>query len=162
MSPVAYISTSRPIPPSFLSILTSVPQSALTPYHRLFGRMILAPLLLGHATLYLSFFAQSSHPDYPSLLAKRFEDPDVQWGLGALTVVISVLLFTRPFGQKRSWTSWTGGSVRSARCSFYVGHLLLVGALYAAAWSHVKQARPFVVESLAASMVNVGCWMLVG
>lgn len=161
MSPVSYISASRPTCPSFLSILTSIPQSTLTAYHRLFGRVILGPLLLGHATLYLSFFAQSSHPDYPSLLAKRFEDSDVQWGFGALTVVVAlVLLFTRPFGRRGRWTSWVGGSVRSARRVFYIGHLMLVGALYGAAWCHVKQARPFVVESVVGALVNVGCWLL--
>lgn len=163
MSPVSYIFTSRPTCPSFLSIVTSIPQSALTAYHRLFGRVILAPLLLGHATLYLSFFAQSSHPDYPSLLAKRLGDSDVQWGIGAVIVMVAiVLLFTRPFGRKGGWTSWAGGSVRSARRVFYIVHLVLVGALYAAAWSHVKQARPFVVESVVGAIVNVGCWALIG
>ena len=157
MSPASYIS-SKPTSPSFISILTTIPQSSLTPYHRLLGRVIIAPLLISHATLYISFFAQSSHPDYPSLLDKRVLDSDVQWGFGAVSMVIFVIFFVRPLG-KRSWM-WKGESIREDRWSFYLGHLMLVGALGGAAWCHVKHARPFVLEALIGALVNVLCWWI--
>jgi hypothetical protein len=74
MSPVWYISASRPTSPSVVSILTGIPQSALTPFHRLFGRVVISLLLIAHATLYLSFFVQSPHPDFRSLLVKRIRN----------------------------------------------------------------------------------------
>lgn len=156
MSPLSYLSSAGPTSPSVLSILTSIPQSSLTPYHRLLGRVIVAPLLISHATLYISFFGQSSHPDYPSLLDKRILDPDVQWGLGAASMVIFVIFFVRPRG-KSSWL-WKGESIREERWTFFVAHLMLVGALGGAAWCHVKQARPFVLEALVGTLVNVVCW----
>jgi hypothetical protein len=162
IAPASYIS-SRPTSPSFLSVITSVPQASLTPYHRLFGRVILAPLFLGHAALYLSFFAQSAHPDYPSLLAKRIGDPDVQWGIGALSMVVSVLLFSRPLGRKGGGKLWTTGSVGTDRRVFYVVHVLLVAGFCTAAYSHVAQARVFVLQTLGGFVVNGGCsWMLLG
>lgn len=151
MAPASYI-TSRPTSPSFLSALTTVPQSSLTPYHRLFGRVVLAPLLLSHGSLYLSFFAQSAHPDFPSLLAKRVNDPDVQWGIGALSMIISVLLFTRPKG---GWKLRSTGSSQSDRRVFYVVHVLLVAGFCAAAYSHVVHARGFVLQTLAGFAVNM-------
>lgn len=161
MSPVSYIS-SRPTSSSLVSILTTIPQSALTPYHRLFGRVILAPLLLSHANLYLSFFAQSPHPDYPSLIAKRIQDPDVQWGLGAISLAVSIILYARPLGRRQSSKRGSTGSIRSERRVFYVVHLLLVAGLCAAAYFHVVHARVYVFQTLAAFLVNLGCWLLLG
>lgn len=161
MAPASYIS-SRPTSPSFLSALTSIPQPLLTPYHRLFGRVILAPLLLGHALLYLSFFLQSPHPSYSSLLAKRIFDPDVQLGLAALSLVVCVLLFARPSGEKGR-RLWRTGSIRSDRRVFYVVHVLLVSSLCLAAYSHVVHARVFVLQALGGFVTNAACsWMLLG
>lgn len=161
MAPAAYI-TSRPASSSLLSALTCIPQPSLTPYHRLFGRVVIGPLLLGHASLYLSFFAQSAHPEYPSLLAKRINDPDVQWGFGALTMAVSVLLFARPSGPG-AWRFRGTGTLRSDRQVFYVVHLLLIGCFCSAAYCHVAQARTFVVQGLTGFVVNVGCsWILMG
>ncbi|RLL96630.1 hypothetical protein CFD26_102656 [Aspergillus turcosus] len=110
MSPVWYISTSRRTSPSVVSILTAIPQSALTPFHRLFGRVVLAPLLIAHATLYLSFFVQSSHPAFSSLLAKRIRDPDVQWGLCGIVSTILILLLARPLGSTSGLRAMKTGS----------------------------------------------------
>lgn len=161
MSPVSFIST-NPISPSLVSILTGIPQSKLTPYHRLFGRVILAPLLLGHANLYLSFFAQSTHPEYSSLIEKRIQDSDVQWGLGAITLAVSIILYARPLGRRQTSKRASTGSISSQRRVFYAVHLLLVAGLCAAAYLHVVHARVYVGETLAAFLVNLGCWFMLG
>ncbi|KKK19044.1 hypothetical protein AOCH_004186 [Aspergillus ochraceoroseus] len=138
MSPVLYISTSKPRSSSLVSILTSIPQPSLTPYHRVFGRVVVPPLLLAHATLYDSFFLQSSHPDYSSLFAKRILDRDVQWGIAAVCMVIAVMAFMRPIGATGG--IWKG-SIKNRRRAFYIVHVSIVGALCTAAYFHVKQAR---------------------
>lgn len=160
MSPVWYISTSRLTSPSVVSFLTAIPQSALTPFHRLFGRVVLAPLLIAHATLYLSFFVQSSHPAFSSLLAKRIRDPDVQWGLCGIVSTILILLLTRPLGSTSGLRAMKTGSVHTRRKVFYIVHVLLVAALCLAAYCHVAQAQTFVLETLGAFSLNVAwCWM---
>jgi hypothetical protein len=160
MSPVWYISTSRVTSPSVVSILTAIPQSALTPFHRLFGRVVLSPLLMAHATLYLSFFAQSSHPDFSSLLAKRIRDWDVQWGLCGIVITILILLLARPLGSTSGLRTIKTGSIHMKRQVFYIVHVLLVAALCLAAYYHVAQAQTFVLETLWAFALNVACsWM---
>ncbi|KAJ5678924.1 hypothetical protein N7462_007168 [Penicillium macrosclerotiorum] len=160
MSPAAYISTSKPSASSIFSFLTSVPQATVTPYHRLFGRVVISPLLFGHATLYLLFFVQSSHPEYSSLFAKRILDSDVQCGLVALSAAISLLFFARPRGAApksgiRAWFS--AGSIQTRRRSFYYGHVALVVLLSAAAYYHVAQAQKYMLQALGASVVNGVC-----
>ncbi|KAF7592564.1 hypothetical protein BBP40_012724 [Aspergillus hancockii] len=157
----AFYPSAKPMSPSIMSVLTSISQPALTPYHRLFGRVVLSPLLIGHAILYLNFFAQSSHPDFSSLLAKRIQDPDVQWGFGGLTFAVLVLLFVRPLRTAFWVQAWPTSSVKIRRQVFYYGHVLLVAALCVAAYYHVPQARIFVIEALVAFAVNaVCCWKL--
>ncbi|KAL2002334.1 hypothetical protein VTN02DRAFT_162 [Thermoascus thermophilus] len=155
LSPTSFIFTSNPALPSILSVMTSIPQPALTPYHRLFGRLVVLPLLLGHGALYLLFFAQSSHPDFGTLLMKRVQDPDVQWGLAGLGLALSVLLF-----QRR--TPRTLGSLLGYRKrTFYVVHLSLVAGMLAAAWFHVIYARVFVLEAVGIFLANIACcWAL--
>ncbi|KAF9895381.1 hypothetical protein FE257_000286 [Aspergillus nanangensis] len=157
MSPVYYISVSKPASPSVVSILTSISQPMLSPYHRLFGRIVLSPLLVGHAALYLAFFAQSDHPDFSSLLVKRLQDDDVQCGILAISVVVSVLLFVRPVGNPYWLRLWTSTSIRSRREAFYTVHLSLVAGLCLVAYYHVAQAQTFVLQALAAFVVNAGC-----
>ncbi|KAB8236345.1 putative metalloreductase Fre8, partial [Aspergillus alliaceus] len=157
ISPPLYLDTSNPASPSTMSILTSTMQPALTPYHRLFGRVVLSPLLAGHAALYLNFFAQSSHPDFSSLLTKRLQDTDVQWGFGGLTLLIMILLFVRPL-RAAFWVQlWPTSSPKARREAFYYGHISLVVLLCVAAYYHVAQARVFIIEALAASVVNSVC-----
>ncbi|KAA8644687.1 putative metalloreductase Fre8 [Aspergillus tanneri] len=160
MSPSLYIITSKSGSPSILSVLISIPQPALTPYHRLLGRLVLPPLLVGHATLYLSFFVQSSHPDFSSLFAKRIQDLDVQWGISAVSIAILLLLFARPLSASRGVWSWTTASVKTKRQVFYITHIFLVATLCLAAYFHVVHARVFVLEALVGFAINVACcWM---
>ncbi|KAJ5364140.1 uncharacterized protein N7496_009853 [Penicillium cataractarum] len=165
MSPAAYISTSKPAASSIFSFVTSIPQATVTPYHRLFGRMVISPLLVGHATLYLSFFIETNHPEFGSLLNKRVRDLDVQCGLFAISMVISLIFYVRPRGaalktgtQGRS----AAGSMQERRRSFYYGHISLVALLCFAAYYHVLQAQKYMVQALGAFLVNgVFSWVVV-
>lgn len=160
MSPAAYISTSKPSASSIFSFLTSIPQATVTPYHRLFGRMVISPLLFGHATLYLLFFVQSSDPEFGSLLAKRINDLDVQCGLLALFTAIVLLLFARPRAVARR----EGGQAQAKtapmpdqRRSFYYGHISLVLLLCVAAYYHVAHAQKYMLQALGAFVINAVC-----
>lgn len=160
MSPAAYISTTKPSASSIFSFLTAIPQATVTPYHRLFGRVVISPLLFGHATLYLLFFVQSSHPEFSSLLAKRVRDFDVQCGLLALSATVSLLLFARPRGlARRSGAQAQTGtaSMQERRRLFYFGHVLLVVALCVAAYFHVAQAQKYMVQAFGGFVLNGVC-----
>ncbi|KAJ5625545.1 hypothetical protein N7510_001854 [Penicillium lagena] len=165
MSPAAYISSTKPSAASMVSVLTSLPQSTLTPYHRLFGRVVISALLLGHAILYLSFFVQSSHPEFGSLLLKRVRDSDVQCGLVAISMVVSILLYVRPRAavSKGALSSSSPlGSMQDRRRSFYAGHVLLVLGLCLAAYFHVAYAQFYMLQALGAFVVNGVCsWVMV-
>lgn len=154
MSPAAYISTSRPSAASIFSYLTSTPQSTVTPYHRLFGRIVIIPLLAGHAILYLLFFVQSEHPEYGTLFSKRVRDYDVQCGLLAISTAILLLVFARP---RASQARPIVGSMQGRRRSFYYGHVFLVAILCASAYAHVSQAQKFMLQALGASLLNGVC-----
>lgn len=164
LAPTSFIFTSNPALPSLLSSLTSIPQTTLAPYHRLFGRLIIVPLLCGHGILYLLFYVQSSHPLFGTLLAKRIRDLDVQCGLAALATALLVLIFGRSTLWQLRSLQWPGlRSAEERRRVFYIGHLVLVGALLALAYSHVIYARPYVLEAIGVSIANlVYCWLLVG
>lgn len=157
MSPAAYISTTKPSAASAFSFITSIPQATMTPYHRLFGRVVIAPLLFGHASLYLLFFVQSSHPEFSSLLAKRVRDFDVQCGLLALSTVVLLLIFVRPRGVARKSGAQPATSMQERRRTFYFGHVLLVTILCGCAYCHVSYARKYMLQALGASVVNGGC-----
>lgn len=157
-----------------MSFLTSVPQPHLTPYHRLYGRVVLTPLLLGHVVLYLAFFAQSASPNpaFDSLLAKRIRDPDVQWGLGAVGAAAVVLfVLTRPLRQRSrgmgpglgqgsgldftTLVTGSSSSVNDQRWRFYIAHVLLVGVFCLAMYWHVAQAKPYVLETLGSFVLSL-------
>ncbi|KAJ5938822.1 hypothetical protein N7466_001956 [Penicillium verhagenii] len=167
MSPAAYISTSKPSAASIFSFITNVPQGTLTPYHRLFGRVVISPLIFGHATLYLLFFVQNSHPEFGTLLAKRVRDLDVQCGLLALSTAIVLLLFARPRGTAQKGASRVratvvAGSMQDRRRYFYLVHVSLVVVLCGAAYFHVAQAQRYMAQSLGAFVLNaVGSWVAV-
>lgn len=162
MSPAAYISTSKPTAASVFSFLTSVPQSAVTPYHRLFGRMVILPLLFSHASLYLLFFVQTNHPEFGTLLAKRVRDSDVQCGISALLSAAFLLLFTRPRGVASKGENRTAGSIQERRKSFYWGHVSLAAFLCISAFYHVVYARKYMLQTLGASVLNgVFSWAMV-
>lgn len=156
MSPVSYINTSKPVSPTAISILTSIPQHILTPYHRVFGRLVLAPLLFGHATLYLFFFGLSEHPEFGILLWKRISDLDVQLGIAALFTIISLATLARPMSQGRGLQLGLSSMTRR-RQVFYVLHVLLVVGLATAAYFHVSYARKYVLQALGCLVVNVAC-----
>ena len=168
-APGSYFSSFKPVSPSILSFLTSIAQPFLTPYHRLFGRIVFTPLILGHIFLYLVFFAQSANPNpaFGSLLAKRIWDADVQWGITAVSVAATVLfVLTRPLGQQRgqglssvvwhfSLGSDLGSPMKDQRWRFYVAHVLLVGVFCLAVYVHVGQAKPFVLETVGSYAVSL-------
>lgn len=163
MSPAAYIS-SKPTASSVLSFLTGISQPTLTPYHRLFGRLVISPLLLAHATLYMSFFVQSSHPEFGTLLAKRVQDLDVQCGMLAIFSAVLLFLFSRPrAAQPVGIQAWlVQGPLRERRRMFYFGHVSLAILLGVAAYFHVKQAQKYVMQTMWASVLNGVCsWAIV-
>lgn len=159
MSPALYLEASKAASPSLMAVLTGLSQPSVTPIHRLFGRIVIGPLLITHAALYLNFFSQSAHPEFGTLLAKRLLDEDVQWGIAALTMLVVVLIFVRPVGMTTRWwlrfsPAW---SVQTRREVFYTVHVLFVGMLCAAAYCHVEQAKGFVLQTLGCSVVNYVC-----
>ncbi|KAJ5746406.1 hypothetical protein N7520_011588 [Penicillium odoratum] len=162
MSPAAYISISKPSAASVFSFITSIPQGTLTPYHRLFGRVVISPLLFGHASLYLLFFVQNSHPEFGILLAKRVRDFDVQCGLLALSGAVALFFFARPRVTTRRGAAGAAGSIQDRRRVFYLVHVSLVALLCGAAYFHVAQAQKYMVQSLGAFLMNgVGSWAAV-
>lgn len=143
-----------------VSLLASLPQATITPYHRLFGRVVISPLLFGHATLYLLFFVQNDHPEYASLLLKRIRDFDVQCGLLALTTTITLLFYVRPRAavrRARALAQPPAEPMQDRRRSFYLGHVSLVVVLCAAAFYHVSYAQVYMVQTLGAFVVNGVC-----
>ena len=127
--------------------------------------MVISPLLVGHAILYLLFFVQSSHPEYGILLAKRVLDLDVQCGLFAISMVVALLLFARPrvVPQKGASRARAAvGSMQERRRVFYLAHVMLAGALCLAAYFHVAQAQKYMMQTLGAFMLNGLCsWAMV-
>ncbi|PKY04256.1 hypothetical protein P168DRAFT_253187 [Aspergillus campestris IBT 28561] len=159
MSPALYPEASKAASPSLMAVMTGLPQPSITPIHRLFGRIVIAPLLTAHAALYLNFFSQSAHPEFGTLLAKRLLDEDVQWGIAGLTMLGAVLVFVRPVGRTtRWWLSFSPGwSVQTRREVFYTVHVLVVGMFCGAAYWHVEWARGFVLQTLGCAVVNYVC-----
>ncbi|KAJ5774368.1 hypothetical protein N7457_009264 [Penicillium paradoxum] len=150
---------SHPEASSVMSVVTGIPQRVLTPYHRLFGRTVVV-LLLAHATLYTLFFVQSSHPEFGILFYKRVEDLDVQCGMLAILSAALLFLFVRPTSQQA--TQSLQGTLQERRKTFYYGHVSLVVLLCIAAYFHVQQAQKYILQTLAASMLNWVCSRVVG
>ncbi|KAJ5468426.1 hypothetical protein N7475_006178 [Penicillium sp. IBT 31633x] len=147
---------SNPTASSVLAVLTGISQRSLTPYHRLFGRLIVL-LLSTHAALYTLFFLQSSHPEFGILLFKRVQDLDVQCGMVAIVSAVLLFLFVRPTSQKGFQTWLVQGTMQERRKMFYFGHVSLVVLFCVAAYFHVRQARKYILQTLAASVLNWIC-----
>lgn len=147
---------SSPTASSVLAVLTGISQRSLTPYHRLFGRVIVL-LLSAHAALYTLFFLQSSHPEFGILLFKRVQDLDVQCGMVAIVSAVLLFLFVRPTSQKGFQTWLVQGTMQERRKMFYFGHVSLVVLFCVAAYFHVRQARKYILQTLAASVLNWIC-----
>lgn len=159
LAPSSFLFTANIALPSIVSTLTSIPQTALTPYHRLLGRLVIVPLLCGHAGFFLNFYLQVAHPEFGNIFNKRVRDQDVQYGLAATAFAILVLVF----GRSRLWKfrgqlNWGTSDARGQL--FYTVHLTLVSIFFALAYSHVKYARPFVLEAVGVSLANMVCCKL--
>ncbi|KKZ58482.1 hypothetical protein EMCG_00973 [[Emmonsia] crescens] len=135
------------------SHLLRVPQAHLTPYHRLFGRLVIPTLVSLHSFLYIMFFVQNG------LLEKRLNDADVQLGVGGFWVLAGL------WGTS-GWTRGKGNSTPRLKSGFmskrtaYVIHVGLVMVLLGMAYFHVEYARRFVVQALVIYGVDVGSWVV--
>lgn len=160
LAPTSFIFASNPTLPSILSYVTSIPQTTLAPYHRLFGRLVIVPLLCGHAMLYLLFYVQVPHPTFGTVFSKRIRDPDVQYGLSGVSCAILILICGRSaLWRVRHALNLTSLDVR--RRVFYTVHLILVTGFLTLAYLHVAYARVFVLESIGVSLANLACcWLL--
>ncbi|EEP77181.1 predicted protein [Uncinocarpus reesii 1704] len=107
---------------NFVLRLLGVRQAIFTPYHRLYGRLVLFPLLTLHAILYITFFMRQS------LLAKRSSDADVQWGMAGIILAWAI------------WSMSSGGKTLTKR-QFYLGHVAMVMGLLVVAYFHVVHVR---------------------
>ncbi|EFW20192.1 conserved hypothetical protein [Coccidioides posadasii str. Silveira] len=122
--------------------LLGLPQSILTPYHRLYGRIVLFPLLTSHALLYTAFFILQS------LFSKRINDADVQWGVTGIFLAWII------------WSMSSGGKSLTKR-QFYVGHVVMVMGLFAVAYFHVIYVRRYVLEAVGIYVLDVS-WYAIG
>lgn len=159
LAPTSFIFTSNSALPSIVSYLTSIPQPVLTAYHRLLGRFVIVPLVCGHAVLFLLFYVQVPHPVFGTVFAKRIRDLDVQYGLAAALFAILILVL----GRANVWRLRNMTSVsrpESRRQLFYTVHFVLVAIFFSLAYSHVRYARPYVLEAIGASVVNLACCKL--
>lgn len=159
LAPTSFLFTSNSTLPSIFSYLTSIPQPSLTAYHRLFGRVIVVPLVCSHAVLFLLFYIQVPHPVFGTVFAKRIRDSDVQFGLaGTLFSILILVLGRANVWRLRDLISVSRPEAR--RQIFYVVHLVLVAIFFTLAYSHVRYARPFVLEAIGASLANLACCKL--
>ncbi|EEH19813.2 hypothetical protein PABG_02072 [Paracoccidioides brasiliensis Pb03] len=134
-----------------LSRLLHLPQTYLTPYHRLFGRLVIPTLLSLHAFLYIMFFVQNG------LLEKRLNDADVQFGIVGI-LVMGALVGMSGWVKKRGSSKRASGSV--SRGTAYLIHVSLAMCLLAVAYCHVEYARKFVVQAVGIYGVDVGSWVI--
>lgn len=117
------------------SHLLHLPLTHLTPYHRLFGRLVIPTLISLHSALYLMFFVENG------VLEKRLNDPDVQIGImGAWILVLLwgtsgwVVGWVRGQGNPTSRSSGSGSKLKRMA---YVVHVALVIVLLGAVYFHV-------------------------
>ncbi|OJD26570.1 hypothetical protein ACJ73_02043 [Blastomyces percursus] len=140
------------------SNLLLLPQIHLTPYHRLFGRLVIPALISLHSLLYLMFFVENG------VLETRLNDSDVQFGIWAF-FALAGLWGTSGWvvGWVRRRGNPTAGSASSGRISkrgAYVLHVAFVILLLGVVYFHVEHARKFVVQALVIYGVDVGSWMV--
>ncbi|KAK2758095.1 hypothetical protein FQN53_008372 [Emmonsiellopsis sp. PD_33] len=173
----------HPLHSLLLTPILNLPQTALTPYHRLFGHLVLPTLLSLHAALYITFFVQND------LLARRVGDLDVQWGVTGVVLLWVVVSVWSPAAKrgvqtgakakvkakedegreekseeeavKRPSSSSSSASSKKQRTA-YIVHVSLVMSLLGVAYFHVKWARKFVWQCLALYAVDVGSYAVRG
>ncbi|KLJ10343.1 hypothetical protein EMPG_14252 [Blastomyces silverae] len=145
------------------SNLLLLPQTHLTPYHRLFGRLVIPTLISLHSLLYLMFFVENG------VLEARLNDSDVQFGIWAFFALVGlwgtsgwVVGWVRRKGNSTSG-SGSGSSSSSGRMSkrgAYFLHVAFVMLLLGVVYFHVEHARRFVVQALVIYGVDVGSWVV--
>ncbi|KAF6237173.1 hypothetical protein HO173_004641 [Letharia columbiana] len=126
--PVHYLLAAKSWSP--IQYLTRMSHEELNPYHRLFGRILIAFFSV-HATMYLNFYIQMS------LLLKRIQDRDVILGLSAITTFL--LIGTTALARIRTW---------NYRVFFYL-HVILSASILPILFFHVSHLRLYIVESAA-------------
>ncbi|PGH17343.1 hypothetical protein AJ79_01227 [Helicocarpus griseus UAMH5409] len=136
--------------------LFHLPQTHLTPYHRLFGWLVFPTLLFLHAGLYVTFFMQKG------LLQKRLGDADVQWGFVAVTGLVGLVGVARWMGAGMGRGGGGGGGKGGGKgwMRGYVVHVGLVMGVLGAVYCHVEYARGFVGWTLVVYGVDVGSWVV--
>ncbi|EEQ83746.1 hypothetical protein RJZ56_006313 [Blastomyces dermatitidis] len=136
------------------SNLLLLPQTHLTPYHRLFGRLVIPALISLHSLLYLIFFAENG------VLETRLNDSDVQFGIWALFALVGLWWTSGWVRRKGSSTARSGSSGRMSKRGAYVLHVAFVMLLLGVVYFHVEHARRFVVQALVIYGVDVGSWVV--
>ncbi|KAK2789055.1 hypothetical protein FQN52_006422 [Onygenales sp. PD_12] len=168
--------TTHPLHSLLLTPILNLPQTALTPYHRIFGHLVLPTLLSLHAALYITFFVQND------LLARRVGDLDVQWGVTGVVLLWVVVSVWSP-AVKRGVQTGAKAKVKAKedegreekseeeavkrpsskkQRTAYIVHVSLVMSLLGVAYFHVKWARKFVWQCLALYAVDVGSYAVRG
>ncbi|OJD17014.1 hypothetical protein AJ78_02858 [Emergomyces pasteurianus Ep9510] len=139
------------------SHLLHVPQTHLTPYHRLLGRLVIPTLVSLHSFLYIMFFVQNG------LLEKRLNDADVQLGIFAFLALAGlwgasgwVAGWAR--GKRYSTSRLVSGS--GSKRAAYVLHVVLVLVVLGTVYFHVEYSRRYVVQALVIYGVDVGSWVI--
>lgn len=123
-------------------------QALLSPYHRLFARIVIFPLLALHSILYLTFFYLQTNPAL--FLSKRLEDNDVQTGvMGAfITVFMWGTVSTRTGKSGQWWRQLFALRKKMSKWGFYTLHVSVVFWLLFVAYSHVSYARGYILQGL--------------
>ncbi|KAL8782289.1 MAG: hypothetical protein Q9213_005524 [Squamulea squamosa] len=111
-----------------ISYLTCLSHEELNPYHRALGRIVLLFLSL-HASFYLNFFIQKS------LLAKRIRDLDVQLGLLAITILLTLGTTALAWVRKKNYFL------------FFLIHVTTSIAILPILYFHVSHLRIYILES---------------
>ncbi|PGH08361.1 hypothetical protein GX51_01187 [Blastomyces parvus] len=135
------------------SNLLLLPQTHLTPYHRLFGRLVIPTLICLHSLLYLMLFVENG------VLEKRLNDSDVQFGIFAFFALVGLWGTS---GWVVGWVRRKGNSTsgRISKRVAYVLHVAFVMLLLGMVYCHVEHARRFVVQALVIYGVDVGSWVV--
>ncbi|OAX80809.1 hypothetical protein ACJ72_04852 [Emergomyces africanus] len=137
------------------SHLLRLPQTRLTPYHRLFGRLVIPTLVSLHSFLYIMFFVQNG------LLEKRLNDADVQLGIVGFWVLAGLWGtsgWVAGWARSRGYSTSRLASGSKSKRTAYVLHVVLVMMVLGTVYFHVEYARRYVVQALAIYGLDVGSW----
>ncbi|KAL2419828.1 hypothetical protein ABEF95_005934 [Exophiala dermatitidis] len=132
--PIHYLLGAIKSPNSPITLATGLSHERLNVFHRLLGRIVHV-LLSIHAVLYLRFFVRIG------VLAKRFRDRDVRFGIAAFAAVSLLAGLALPAVRNRA-RGWYHGV-------FYRSHVLLSALILPLVWVHVPYAsvRLYVAQT---------------